>query len=335
MSDAASVPDLSVTVGGLSLTNPVLVASGTGGYGADLKPFLSLAAIGGVVTKTIFREPRPGNPPPRIAETPSGMLNSIGLEGVGIERFLREKLPLLEGEDTRVVVSIGGNRPEDFARLAGRLDEVPRCDAIEVNISCPNVDEGGLDMSLDPRLAAAVTRAVRRATGKPVWVKLTPNVTRISDVGRACRDEGADALSAINTLLGMKIDVARRRPVLPRGVGGLSGPAIRPVALAKCWELVSVVGGDVVGVGGISTAEDALEFLIAGCKAVQVGTAVFADPRAPGRIAAGIGRYLAERNLAGVGEIVGSLQTEGASARGEKTPPAVPEGHRRGEEDTP
>ena len=305
MSSAA--PDLRITAGGLALRNPVLVASGTGGYGAELMPLLDLTAIGGVVTKTIFEDARPGNPPPRIAETSAGMLNSIGLEGVGIERFVAEKLPLLDGVDTRVVVSIGGYGPEDFARLAARLDGVPRCDAIEINISCPNVKAGGLDMSTRPRLAGEVVRAVRAATGKPVWTKLTPNVTSISSVGRACLEAGADGLSAINTLLGMKVDVERRAPALRRGVGGLSGPAIRPVALAKCWELVRVLGCDVIGIGGIARAEDALEFLIAGCKAVQVGTAVYADPDCPARIAAGVGEYLAARGLGSVGEVVGSL----------------------------
>jgi dihydroorotate dehydrogenase (NAD+) catalytic subunit len=304
------VPDLSTVAGGLPLKNPVLVASGTGGYGAELRPLLDLESIGGVVTKTIFAEVRPGNPPHRIAETPAGMLNSIGLEGVGIERFLAEKLPPLVGVDTRVVVSIGGYGPEDFARLAERLDREPRCDALELNISCPNVKEGGLDMSTHPRLAAEVVRAVRPATQKPVWAKLTPNVTRISDVGKACLDAGADGLAAINTLLGMKIDVQTRRPVLRRGVGGLSGPAIRPVALVKCWELLRVLRCDVIGIGGIATAGDALEFLLAGCKAVQVGTAVYADPDCPARIADGIRDYARERGFDTLTRLVGSVEVD-------------------------
>ena len=304
------MPDLSITAGGLPLKNPVLVASGTGGYGADLRPLLDLESIGGIVTKTIFAEVRPGNPPQRIAETPAGMLNSIGLEGVGIDRFLAEKLPLLNGVDTRVVVSIGGYGPQDFARLARRLDREPRCDALELNISCPNVKEGGLDMSTHPRLAAEVLRAVRPATKKPVWAKLTPNVTRISDVGKACLDAGADGLAAVNTLLGMKIDIATRRPALRRGVGGLSGPAIRPVALVKCWELLRVLGCDVIGIGGIATAADALEFLVAGCKAVQVGTAVYADPDCPARIVDGIRAYAAERKFDTLAELVGRVEVD-------------------------
>ncbi len=319
-------PDLSVTAGGLALKNPVLVASGTGGYGADLLPVLNPESIGGVVTKTIFQEVRPGNPPPRIAETPAGMLNSIGLEGVGIDRFLAEKLPRMDGMDTRVVVSIGGYGPEDFARLAERLDPEPRCDALELNISCPNVKEGGLDMSTHPKLAAEVVRAVRPATGKPVWVKLTPNVTRISEVGRACLDAGADALSAVNTLLGMRIDVRRRRPALRRGVGGLSGPAIRPVALAKCWELLQVLGCDVIGIGGIGSTDDALEFLIAGCKAVQVGTAVYADPSCPATIAAGIRGYMADRDMPSLDELIGTLlvDREWLLGPGAGPPPSEP-----------
>ncbi len=303
-------PDLAVTAGGLALKNPVLIASGTGGYGDELTRILDLSAIGGVVTKTIFAESRPGNPPPRIAETPAGMLNSIGLEGVGIERFLAGKLPKLEGVDTRVVVSIGGYGPGDFARLAERLDAVPRCDALELNISCPNVKEGGLDMSTHPRLAAEVLRAVRPRTRKPVWAKLTPNVTRISDVGKACLDAGADGLSAVNTLLGMKIDVARRQPVLKRGLGGLSGPAIRPVALAKCWELLRVLDCDVIGIGGIAGTDDALEFLIAGCKAVQVGTAVYADPDLPAQIAQGIRGYLSDRAVRSIRELIGTVRVD-------------------------
>jgi dihydroorotate dehydrogenase (NAD+) catalytic subunit len=302
--------DLSTTAGRLKLANPVLVASGTGGYGAELLPLLDLSAIGGVVTKTIFKEVRPGNPPNRIAETPAGMLNSIGLEGPGIERFLAEKLPRVEGIDTRIVVSIGGYGPEDFSELAGILDGVDRCDAIELNISCPNVKEGGLDMSTHPRLAAEVVRAVRPATGKPLWVKLTPNVTRISDVGKACLDAGADGLAAVNTLLGMKINVQTRRPVLRRGMGGLSGPAIRPVALVKCWELLQALRCDVIGIGGISSADDALEFLIAGCKAVQVGTAVYADPDCPARIAEGIRGYMEEHEMKCMSDVVGSVEVD-------------------------
>jgi len=248
------------------------------------------------------------------------MLNSIGLEGVGIERYLTEKLPLLDGVDTRVVVSIGGYGPGDFAELAARLDQVPRCDGLEINISCPNVKEGGLDMSTHPHLAGAVIRAVRKSTNKPVWAKLTPNVTRISDVGKACLDAGADALSAINTLLGMQIDTRTRRPVLSRGVGGLSGPAIRPVALAKCWELVRTLDCDVIGIGGIASADDALQFLIAGCRAVQVGTAVYADPRIPALMARDLTDRLVEYGETGLDGVIGSLRVNEDLALGTPAP---------------
>ena len=303
--------DLGVVAGGLALKNPVLVASGIGGYGAELRPLLDLESIGGVVTKTIFAEERPGNPPPRIAETPAGMLNSIGLEGPGIERYLSEKLTRLEGVDTRIVVSIGGYGPEDFAALAERLDAHPRVDGLELNISCPNVKAGGLDMSTHPRLAGEVVRAVRAATGKPVWAKLTPNVTSISEVGKACLDAGADGLSAVNTFLGMVVDVERRETVIPRGVGGLSGPAIRPAALAKCHELIHDLGCDVIGIGGIEDASSALEFLIAGCKAVQVGTVVYTDPAAPRKIVAGFGAYADRHGFGSIRGVIGSLRLPG------------------------
>jgi dihydroorotate dehydrogenase (NAD+) catalytic subunit len=305
-----SKPILAVSAGGLDLKNPILVASGIGGYGNELRPLLNLDDIGGVVTKTIFKEMRPGNPPNRIAETPAGMLNSIGLEGVGISRFVADKLPLLENADTRVVVSIGGYGPDDFADLARLLDDLPRVDAMELNISCPNVKEGGLDMSTHPHLAAEVVSAVRRQTSKPVWAKLTPNVTRISDVGKACMDSGADALSAINTLLGMQIDTQSRMPVLSRGVGGLSGPAIRPVALAKCWELLQVLDCDVVGIGGIADTDDVLQFLIAGCKAVQIGTVVYADPTIPARTARELSNYLSGREITDINQMIGSIKID-------------------------
>ncbi|NNF08347.1 MAG: dihydroorotate dehydrogenase [Candidatus Eisenbacteria bacterium] len=301
---------LSITAGGLKLKNPVLIASGIGGYGAELIPLLDLEAIGGVVTKTIFEEPRPGNPPPRIAETPNGMLNSIGLEGPGIERYEKEKLTRLEGLDTRIVVSIGGYGPEDFAKLAERLDDLDRVDAIELNISCPNVKEGGLNMSTHPNLAEEVVVATRRVTKKPLWAKLTPNVTSISDVGRACLHGGADALSAINTLLGMRIDVDRREPLLARGMGGLSGPAIRPVALAKCFELVRALNCDVVGIGGVEDTSSALEFLVAGCKAIQVGTVVYAEPQVPVDIVAGIEAYMDKHGFTELSQVIGTLKVE-------------------------
>jgi dihydroorotate dehydrogenase (NAD+) catalytic subunit len=302
----AAVPDLAVTIAGVRFRNPILAASGCFGYGSELEPLVPAAWFGGVVTKTILEARRPGNAAPRIVETPSGLINSIGLEGVGIDRYLEEKVPKLAGVDTRLVVSVGGHDVDEFARLAKRLDAVDRVDALEINISCPNVD-GGTDFSTDPELAAATVAAVKRVTGKPVWAKLTPNVTRIAVIGQACEKAGADALSAVNTFTGMTIDVTTGRMILPRGMGGVSGPAIRPLALAKVWELVRNVSIPVVGIGGIATARDVIEFLTVGATAVQLGTVLYIDPEAPRAAAEGLSRHLAERGHAHVGAIVGTL----------------------------
>lgn len=305
--------DLSVTIGGVRFKNPVLAASGCFGYGADMEPLLPARIFGGVVTKTILEAPRPGNPPPRIVETPSGLINSIGLEGVGIDRFLDEKVPRLEGVDTRLVVSIGGHDIDEYARLAARLDRVARVDALELNISCPNV-AGGTDFSTDPELAAATVAAVKKVTGRPVWAKLTPNVTRIGVIGQACERAGADAISAVNTFTGLAVDVATGEAVLPRGVGGLSGPAIRPLALARVWELARSVAIPIVGIGGISTAKDALEFVITGASAVQLGTVLYVDPRAPEAVIDGLSSYLRHRGLMAIRDLVGTLTIRGAGS---------------------
>lgn len=302
-----SVPDLSVTIGDLRFKNPILAASGCFGYGSDMESLIPASLFGGVVTKTILEARRPGNAAPRIVETPSGLINSIGLEGIGIDRYLEEKVPRLVGIDTRLVVSVGGHDIEEFARLAARLDTVDRVDALELNISCPNVD-GGTDFSTDPDLAAATVRAVRRVTGKPIWAKLTPNVSRISIIGQACEKAGADALSAVNTFTGMSIDVATGRMILPRGVGGTSGPAIRPLALAKVWELVRNVSIPVVGIGGISTAHDVLEFLITGATAVQLGTVLYIDPNSPRTAVVGLTEHLSSRGMSRVSELIGTLK---------------------------
>ena len=302
-----SAPDLSVMIGDLRFKNPILAASGCFGYGSDMESLIPASLFGGVVTKTILEARRPGNAAPRIVETPSGLINSIGLEGIGIDRYLEEKVPRLVGIDTRLVVSVGGHDIEEFARLAARLDTVDRVDALELNISCPNVD-GGTDFSTDPDLAAATVRAVRRVTGKPIWAKLTPNVSRISVIGQACEKAGADALSAVNTFTGMTIDVATGRMILPRGAGGTSGPAIRPLALAKVWELVRNVSIPVIGIGGISTARDVLEFLITGAAAVQLGTVLYIDPDSPRSAVAGLTEHLASRGMSTVGELIGTLK---------------------------
>ncbi len=294
--------NLSTSIGPLELANPVLLASGTCGYGAELSDLLDLNSLGGIVVKGISLEPRAGNPPPRVMETPCGLLNAIGLENVGVDAFVEKKLPWLRKQDTRVIVNILGNSVADYAEIAGRLDGVSGIDALEVNISCPNVKEGGVAFGTDPAAAAEVTRAVRAATSLPVIVKLSPNVTDITVVARAVEDAGADALSLINTLLGMKIDIQQQKPFLANTFGGLSGPAIMPVALRMVWQTVRAVNIPVVGIGGISTWQDAVEFLMAGACAVQVGTATLVNPSASMEIAAGIRDFMEQRGIENISQ---------------------------------
>ncbi len=299
--------DLTCRIGSAVLQNPVLTASGTFGYGQEYESFVNLHRLGAVVVKGISLAPRRGNPPPRVVETACGMLNAIGLENVGVERFLAEKLPYLRGMRATVIVNILGDSVEEYAALAGRLDEVAGLAAIEVNISCPNVKKGGVAFGTDPEMAAAVTQAVKGATRLPVIVKLSPNVTDVALMARAVEDAGADAVSLINTLLGMAIDSRTRRPRLANVVGGLSGPAIKPIALRMVWQVAKAVKIPVIGIGGIATAEDALEFLIAGASAIEVGTANFVNPRACEEILAGIGAYLEANKMTSLRELVGSL----------------------------
>ncbi len=280
--------DMTVHVGPLTLPNPVLVASGTFGYANEFKGLVDLDALGGIVTKTVTLEPRPGNAPPRIAETPSGMLNSIGLPNVGVEAFVREKMPFLRTLETRIIVNVAGRVGEEYAEIVERLDSVPDIDAYELNYSCPNVKEGGLSFSSDARVAERVTRDVRQRTRRPVIAKLTPNVTSIADIGKAVEQGGADGISAINTLVGMGIDVHSRRPRLSTITGGLSGPAIKPVALAKVYQLSKAVSVPIIGIGGIMSAEDASEFFMAGAYAVQIGTANFIHPDSAATVLQGI-----------------------------------------------
>ena len=294
--------DLSVELPRLRLRGPVLAASGTFGYGTEV-PLLDRAALGGIVSKGIFLRPRPGTAPPRIAETPAGMLNAIGLQGPGVDALIRDCCPLWASWDFPVLVNINGESAQEYGELAARLDGVPGVAGFEINVSCPNVAAGGMYFGNDPGAAAAVTAAVRRRTQLPVWVKLTPNVTDIAVIARAVEDAGADALVAINTLVGMSIDLNSYRPRLSFGTGGLSGPAIRPVAVHLAHQAARAVRIPVVGVGGISTAADALEFLVAGCAAVQVGTATFSDPKAIEKVHAGIGEFLAHHRLAGLREL--------------------------------
>ncbi len=307
-----AVLDLSVRLGPLRLANPVMTASGTFGYGDEHPELTGVSGLGAVVTKTITLEPRAGNPPPRLCETPAGLLNSIGLQNVGAQRFAQEILPGLARLGPPVIVSVGGSTPEDFGRCV-RIADSECAAAFEINISCPNV-ASGLEFSRSPAEAAKVVRLVRTCTGKPIFAKLSPNVTDIVSVGRACVEEGADGLTAINTFLGMAVDVERGRPVLPRTVGGLSGPAIRPLALCRVWELARRLSCPIIGVGGIVTARDAAEFLMAGAAAVQVGTANFREPARGARVVGGLAEILRSKNMTRMAQLIGSLRLHAAGA---------------------
>ncbi len=283
--------DLSVQVGGVRLRNPVLTASGTFGYGLEFQPFMDVASLGGICTKGLSLEPRVGNDAPRIRETPSGMLNAIGLANVGVEAFCQEKLPLLRERGITVIANIFATTVEDFVTLARRLDRETGVAALELNVSCPNVDKGGIEFGRDARAAHAVTRACKDATSLPVWVKLSPEAGDIVAVAKACADAGADALTAINTIRGMSIDLHTQKPHLANRTGGLSGPAIKPLALRIVWEVCRAVPLPMIGIGGIACTEDAIEFLLAGACAIQVGTASFARPQVAREILEGIEAY--------------------------------------------
>lgn len=293
---------------GVRLRNPVLLASGTCNYGQELLPLTDVARLGGLVTKTITPQPRGGNPPQRIVETPAGMLNSIGLQNPGLAAFASQQWPVLAGLDVQVVVNIAGFTVEEFGQMTARLEALDGIAALEVNISCPNVEAGGDNFATRPQTAAAAIAAVRRRTQRPVIAKLTPNVTDIAEIARAVVDAGADAVSLINTLVGMAIDVERRRPVLGGITGGLSGPAIKPVALAMVWKVAQAVAVPVMGIGGIASAGDVLEFLVAGASAVQVGTASFANPNAGVEIVEELRTYCEEHGVDRMAALVGSLQ---------------------------
>jgi dihydroorotate dehydrogenase (NAD+) catalytic subunit len=310
--------DLTTVLADAHLANPVMTASGCAASGRELHQFFDVAELGAVVTKSILRDPRSGRPTPRMAETPSGMLNSIGLQGPGITAFLATDLPWLLQRDARPIVSIAGSSLAEYAELARRVGNTPGVAGLEVNISCPNVENRGLVFACDPFQAARAVGIVRRETprGVPVFAKLSPDVTSIVDVATAVADAGADGLVLINTLLGMHIDVHTLRPTLAGGTGGLSGPAIRPVAVRAVWQVARALPGlPLIGVGGIRTGADALEFLLAGASAVQVGTAIFNDPHAPIRVLAELRAELAVRGFAKVTDAVGFAQ-RGLSAAG-------------------
>lgn len=308
--DTSSEPDLRVKIGSLELANPVMTASGTFGYAREFEKLMNLHRLGAVIVKGISLSPRPGNPPPRIVETACGMLNAIGLQNVGVERFIAEKMPYLNGLSIPVIVNILGGTIEEYRQISERLSGVPGVAAIEVNISCPNVKEGGVAFGGDPRMAAAVTAAVKESCQVPVIVKLSPNVTDIGMMARAVEDGGADSVSLINTLIGMAINLKKKRPELANVIGGLSGPAIKPVALRMVFEVAQTVSIPVIGIGGIETAEDALEFLLAGATAVQIGTANFVNPRASEEVVEGIARYVREEKLHSIREMIGALKIE-------------------------
>ncbi len=301
--------DLRVDIGRLTLRNPVMTASGTFGYGGEYAPFVDLDRLGAIVVKGLSLQPSAGNPPPRIVETACGMLNAIGLENIGIEDFVRKRLPFLQRLQTPVIANVYGKTVNEYERLAARIDGVDGIAAIEVNISCPNVRAGGMAFGVDAAVAADLVGAVRRRTAKPVTVKLSPNVTDITAIAKAVVAAGADSVSLINTITGMAIDVRKRRPRLANITGGLSGPAIKPVALRMVWEVARAVDVPVIGVGGIMNAEDALEFLIAGASAVQVGTANFVNPAATEEIIDGLSDYLLKFGMRSIREIIGSLET--------------------------
>ena len=298
---------LAVQIGAIRMKNPVMTASGTFGYGVEFMDLMDLNRLGGIVVKGLSLEPVPGNPPPRIAETACGLLNAIGLENIGIEAFVKDKLPVLRTIDTPVIANIYGKSVGDYAQLAQTIDGIDGIDGIEVNISCPNVKAGGVAFGTDPNVAGEVVAAVKRRTGKTVIVKLSPNVTSVAGIARSVAASGADAVSLINTITGMAIDAETRRPVLGNITGGLSGPAIKPVALRMVWEVARAVDIPVIGIGGIMTATDAIEFIIAGASAVQIGTASFVNPSACVEIISGMEDYLLRHNIVHISELIGSL----------------------------
>ena len=299
--------DTRVELAGIALRNPVLTASGTFGYGLELAPFLDLRRLGGIVTKSLTLLPRSGNPPPRIAEAPSGMLNAISLENVGVEAFVAEKLPALP-EGVTVVASVFETEVPRYAEVCKRLSGVPRVAGLEINASCPHVKSGGIEFGQDPKLLADLVRAVRRATTLPLLVKLSPNVTHVAEMARVCEAEGADGLTLINSVQALEVDVERRRPVLSNVLGGLSGPAIRPIALRMVLQASRAVRIPICGVGGIETGEDAVKFLLCGATAVQVGTQTYLDPTAAGSVAEGIAAYASRHGFRRVRDLVGALE---------------------------
>ena len=304
---SAEAVGLGVKIGPLELKNPVMTASGTFGYGLEFEPFVDLSRLGAVVVKGLSLEPRTGNPPPRIIETAGGMLNAIGLQNIGIRAFIRDKMPHLRELGVTVIANIFGETMDEYRRVAAMLDPVVGIAGIEVNISCPNVKKGGIAFGADPDMAADVTRKVRSETKLPLIIKLTPNVTDITEIAFAAEAAGADAISLINTVTGMSVDIVTRRPRLANITGGLSGPAIKPIALRMVWQAAQALKIPVIGAGGIHTAADAIEFLIAGASAVEIGTANFIKPSVTIDVLEGIQEYMARHQIKNMKDLIGSL----------------------------
>lgn len=301
-------PNLAVDIAGINLKNPVIASSGVFGYGDDYGSLVDLNMFGAIVVKGISLKPREGNPFPRICETPSGMLNAIGLQNIGIDAFIGEKLPYLRGFDVPVIVNIFGQNITEFEELAGRLDSTNGISAIEINISCPNVKKGGMEFGKDPKMTYELVSSVKKITRIPVIAKLSPNVSDIVEIAKAARDGGADGLSLINTISGMAIDIDTRRPRLANITGGLSGPAIKPIALRMVWEVSREIGLPIIGLGGISSYEDAIEFFLAGATAIAVGTAHFVDPRIMIDIIRGLAGYMTRHKIEDVRDLIGGLK---------------------------
>ncbi len=302
---------LKVEIAGIKLKNPVMTASGTFGYGQEYDPFVDLNRLGAIILKGITLKPKRGNPPPRIIETPSGMLNAIGLQNVGVEVLIKEKLPYLKKFNTPVIINISGDTIEEYVELAQRLGEVSKemgVAGLEVNISCPNVKKGGMAWGTDAKATYKIMSSIRKTTTLPLIVKLTPNVTDIKTIAQGAEEAGANALSLINTLVGMAVDIDSRKPKLANISGGLSGPAVKPVALWLVWQVFQTVNIPVIGIGGIMKVEDALEFIIAGARAIEIGTANFVNPRVTIEIIEGIEKYLTKNNIKDVNELVGSMK---------------------------
>ncbi len=310
MTSKNTPPDLSVNLGGIQMKNPVMTASGTSGYGEEIAEIYNLSSLGGLTVKGLSLKPQQGNPPPRICETPAGMLNAIGLQNIGVQAFIEEKLPVLRKLDVAVIANVYGHRGEDYAEVARLLTEAGGVDGIELNISCPNVKKGGMAFGTDPVATKEVVRLVRKSTPLPLIVKLSPNVTDITEFARIAEGEGADVLSLINTLLGMAIDISTRRPKLANVMGGLSGPAIQPVALRMVYQVAQVAKVPLIGMGGIMNAGDAVAFLLAGASAVAIGTANFVDPMAPVHIVEGIREYMTEKGIDSMEVLVGAMEKD-------------------------